>query len=143
MFTCIIKAKMKHFALPQRKAIFFSLFLETKPVMFYAASFISQFADKGELFGWGNSKYGQFFSVTEEQQLSDPTSHVGNIRGIGSHRRRVRGKVCIMFNCRPLGMGTDPTRIRKKLKFHTAFVLYVFVWGYGILGKGPNLEYAR
>jgi hypothetical protein len=27
---------------------------------------------QGDVFGWGNSEYGQFRSVTEEQQLSTP-----------------------------------------------------------------------
>lgn len=30
-------------------------------------------SDRGEVFGWGNSEYGQFQSVTEEQQLAFPT----------------------------------------------------------------------
>ena len=28
------------------------------------------FYSEGEVFGWGNSEYGQFYLVTEEQQLS-------------------------------------------------------------------------
>ena len=33
---------------------------------------------RGEVFGWGNSEYGQFSMVTEDQQLHTPTHlHLG------------------------------------------------------------------
>ena len=38
---------------------------------FVISNFIS---DKGEVFGWGNSEYGQFKMVTEEQQINSPVS---------------------------------------------------------------------
>ena len=75
--------------------------------------------DKGEVYGWGNSEYGQFQTVTDEQQLSVPTKldlgkTVGKVIDIASG-----GTICMVLN-----------------ESHD-----VFVWGYGILGKGPNLEH--
>jgi len=74
--------------------------------------------DKGELFGWGNSEYGQFREITDEQQINEPkllSLGIGKIKDIASG-----GTVCLVLN----EAGE------------------VFVWGYGILGKGPNLTTA-
>ena len=54
--------------------------------------------DRGEVFGWGNSEYGQFNSVTEEQQLSRPTKldvdkTVGKVIDIASG-----GSICMVLN---------------------------------------------
>ena len=85
-----------------------------------AADCVLALNDKGEIFGWGNSEYGQFQSVTDEQQLSTPTKlnvneFVGKVIDIAAG-----GTICMVLNDN-----------------HD-----VFVWGYGILGKGPNLEQA-
>ena len=85
-----------------------------------AADCVLALNDKGEVFGWGNSEYGQFQSVTDEQQLSTPTKlnineFVGKVIDIAAG-----GTICMVLNDN-----------------HD-----VFVWGYGILGKGPNLEQA-
>jgi len=72
--------------------------------------------DEGELFGWGNSEYGQFGSVTDEQQINTPTHlplGIGKIKDIASG-----GTVCLALN----EAGE------------------VYVWGFGILGKGPKLN---
>ena len=84
-----------------------------------AADCVLALNDKGEVFGWGNSEYGQFQTVTDEQQLSIPTKLnvnevVGKVIDIASG-----GTICMVLN-----------------EDHD-----VFVWGYGILGKGPNLEH--
>jgi len=74
--------------------------------------------DKGDLFGWGNSEYGQFREITEEQQINQPTHlpfDIGRIKDVASG-----GTVCLALN-------EDG---------------HVYVWGYGILGKGPNLRTA-
>eukprot|EP00088_Acartia_fossae_P034117 TRINITY_DN3499_c0_g1_i5.p1 TRINITY_DN3499_c0_g1~~TRINITY_DN3499_c0_g1_i5.p1 ORF type:complete len:479 (-),score=27.40 TRINITY_DN3499_c0_g1_i5:56-1462(-) len=74
--------------------------------------------DKGEIFGWGNSEYGQFREITEEQQINTPThfpTDIGKIVDIASG-----GTVCLAVNEEG----------------------EVFVWGYGILGKGPKLTSA-
>ena len=38
-----------------------------------AADCVLALSDKGEVFGWGNSEYGQLSSVTGEQQICNPT----------------------------------------------------------------------
>ena len=83
-----------------------------------AADCVLALSDKGEVFGWGNSEYGQFQTVTDEQQLSTPTKLnineiVGKVKDVASG-----GTICMVLN-----ENND-----------------VYVWGYGILGKGPNLE---
>ena len=85
-----------------------------------AADCVLALSDKGEVFGWGNSEYGQFQTVTDEQQLSTATKLnvneiVGKVKDVASG-----GTVCLLLN-----ENND-----------------VFVWGYGILGKGPDLEQA-
>ena len=61
---------------------------------FVISNFIS---DKGEVFGWGNSEYGQFKMVTEEQQINSPVklnlSSVGKIIDIASG-----GSMCMVLN---------------------------------------------
>ena len=53
--------------------------------------------DRGEVFGWGNSEYGQLSSVTEEQQMSNPTKlslpGIGKIIDIASG-----GSICLILN---------------------------------------------
>ena len=69
------------------------------------------------MFGWGNSEYNQLRSVTQEQQVNSPTmlpvSGLGEVVDIASG-----GTVCLV----------------------TTREGQVWVWGYGILGKGPDLE---
>uniref|UniRef100_A0A8D2BX21 RCC1-like G exchanging factor-like protein n=1 Tax=Sus scrofa TaxID=9823 RepID=A0A8D2BX21_PIG len=70
----------------------------------------------GSLFGWGNSEYLQLASVTDSTQVNVPRclpfSGVGQVK-----QAACGGTGCAVLN----GEG------------------HVFVWGYGILGKGPNL----
>jgi len=84
-----------------------------------AADCVLALNDKGEVFGWGNSEYGQFSSITEEQQICHPThlklEGVGKVKDIASG-----GTVCMVL--------TEDGE--------------VFVWGYGILGVGPTLDMA-
>ena len=58
---------------------------------------ILHFSDKGEVFGWGNSEYGQFKMVTEEQQINTPVKlnlgSVGKIIDIASG-----GSICMVLN---------------------------------------------
>ncbi|XP_073740317.1 RCC1-like G exchanging factor-like protein isoform X1 [Callorhinus ursinus] len=71
---------------------------------------------EGGLFGWGNSEYLQLAAVTNSTQVNVPRclpfSGVGKVR-----QAACGGTGCAVLN----GEG------------------HVFVWGYGILGKGPNL----
>ncbi|MEE6469821.1 hypothetical protein FKM82_008786 [Ascaphus truei] len=73
-------------------------------------------SEEGDLFGWGNSEYLQLASITDATQVSVPRHlpfpHVGTVKQVACG-----GTGCAALN----GDGN------------------VFVWGYGILGKGPNL----
>ncbi|XP_063670510.1 RCC1-like G exchanging factor-like protein isoform X7 [Pan troglodytes] len=70
----------------------------------------------GGLFGWGNSEYLQLASVTDSTQVNVPRCL--HFSGVGKVRQAACGGTgCAVLN----GEG------------------HVFVWGYGILGKGPNL----
>ncbi|XP_066869455.1 RCC1-like G exchanging factor-like protein isoform X8 [Kogia breviceps] len=70
----------------------------------------------GNLFGWGNSEYLQLASVTDSTQVNVPRRLP--FSGVGQVKQAVSGGTgCAVLN----GEG------------------HVFVWGYGILGKGPNL----
>ncbi|XP_050432299.1 RCC1-like G exchanging factor-like protein [Adelges cooleyi] len=74
--------------------------------------------DKGEVFGWGNSEYGQLFLNSDTYQVNTPRAlslkdTVGKVTDIGAS-----GSACIALN----DEGT------------------VFVWGFGILGKGPEFK---
>ncbi|RUS77207.1 hypothetical protein EGW08_015034 [Elysia chlorotica] len=74
-------------------------------------------SDKGDVFGWGNSEYGQLGLVTDLTQVNMaahlPTSRCGRVV-----KAVAGGSLCALLN--------DAGQ--------------VFVWGFGILGKGPKLE---
>lgn len=74
--------------------------------------------DKGQVFGWGNSEYGQLRLATSEMQLHTPRylplpQIFGKIVDVAAS-----GTACLILN--------DAGE--------------VFVWGYGILGKGPVVD---
>ncbi|KAF3840603.1 hypothetical protein F7725_006465 [Dissostichus mawsoni] len=71
----------------------------------------------GDLYGWGNSEYLQLASVTEATQMNSP--------------RRLPLKGCGKLVQAACG-GTQVAALNDKGE--------VFVWGYGILGKGPKLS---
>jgi len=76
--------------------------------------------DKGHIFGWGNSEYNQLNLATSETQLHTPrylplSSVYGEIVDVATS-----GTACLILN--------DAGQ--------------VFVWGYGILGKGPIVEHS-
>ncbi|XP_042298457.1 RCC1-like G exchanging factor-like protein [Sceloporus undulatus] len=72
-------------------------------------------SEDGELFGWGNSEYLQLASVTESTQVNVP-------RHLPFKVGRVKEAAC---------GGTVNALLNEEG--------HVFVWGYGILGKGPKL----
>ncbi|XP_026528143.1 RCC1-like G exchanging factor-like protein isoform X2 [Notechis scutatus] len=72
-------------------------------------------SETGELFGWGNSEYLQLTSVTETTQVNVP-------RHLHFNVGKVKEASC---------GGTGNAILTEEG--------HVFVWGYGILGKGPNL----
>ncbi|CAL1540172.1 unnamed protein product [Lymnaea stagnalis] len=74
-------------------------------------------SESGDLFGWGNSEYNQLGLVTSETQVNlprhIPVPHCGKvIKAVAG------GSSCALLN--------DQGQ--------------VYVWGFGILGKGPKLE---
>ena len=84
-----------------------------------AADCVLALNDQGDVFGWGNSEYGQFSSVTPDQQVCSPVKldlkEVGKVIDIASG-----GSICMVLNDQ-----------------HD-----VWVWGFGILGQGPNVDFS-
>lgn len=76
--------------------------------------------DKGEVFGWGNSEYGQ---ISQEgiQQINVPTN-LKYLNGVGKVVDIAAGG----SSCAVLNESGD-----------------VFVWGFGLLGLGPNVDYLK
>ncbi|XP_006821037.1 RCC1-like G exchanging factor-like protein [Saccoglossus kowalevskii] len=74
-------------------------------------------SENGKVFGWGNSEYNQLSRITQHSQVNTPIhlpfDGVGKVVDIATG-----GTMCAILN----DAGS------------------VFVWGYGILGKGPNLS---
>lgn len=76
--------------------------------------------DKGEVFGWGNSEYGQLTIQEGVQQINTPT-HLKFLKGIGKVIDiAAGGSFCAVLN-------EDGN---------------MFTWGFGILGMGPNVEHS-
>ncbi|XP_075153222.1 RCC1-like G exchanging factor-like protein [Haematobia irritans] len=75
--------------------------------------------DKGDVFGWGNSEYGQLDdSENAESQINSPR-HLQLTKGIGKFKDIASGgSFCMVLNEEGL----------------------VYTWGYGILGFGPYVE---
>ncbi|KAI4497476.1 hypothetical protein M0802_007487 [Mischocyttarus mexicanus] len=82
------------------------------------ADCILALSDKGKLFGWGNSEYGQLLTNNDNYQVNIATElnipkEVGHIVDIAAG-----GCFCMILNS-----SGD-----------------VYVWGYGILGLGPQVQ---
>uniref|UniRef100_UPI00398EEC77 RCC1-like G exchanging factor-like protein isoform X1 n=2 Tax=Pristiophorus japonicus TaxID=55135 RepID=UPI00398EEC77 len=77
-------------------------------------------SEDGDLFGWGNSEYLQLSAVTEATQVNVP-KHLP-FKGVGKIKQAACG-------------GTHAAILNREGN--------VFVWGYGILGKGCNLSESR
>ncbi|KAM3958604.1 RCC1-like G exchanging factor-like protein [Aphomia sociella] len=76
--------------------------------------------DKGELFGWGNSEYGQVPMSNKSQQVNMSYALVNFTKGLGKITDiAAGGSFCLIVN----EQGD------------------VFVWGYGLLGLGPNVQH--
>lgn len=76
--------------------------------------------DKGEVFGWGNSEYGQLTQQDGIQQINTPTN-LKFLKGLGKVTDiAAGGSFCAVLN-----ENGD-----------------VFTWGFGILGFGPNVEHS-
>ncbi|XP_052764495.1 RCC1-like G exchanging factor-like protein [Mya arenaria] len=74
-------------------------------------------SESGDVFGWGNSEYNQLSMVTQETQVSVPKylpiKNCGKITQIASG-----GSSCMVLNEKG----------------------EVYVWGFGVLGKGPKVD---
>ncbi|XP_012925926.1 RCC1-like G exchanging factor-like protein isoform X1 [Heterocephalus glaber] len=85
----------------------------------------------GAVFGWGNSEYLQLASITDSTQVSVPRSLP--FSGVG----KVKQVACGGTGCAVLNgeapSGSDRCAVQDREEGS------VFVWGYGILGKGPKL----
>ncbi|XP_042908664.1 RCC1-like G exchanging factor-like protein [Parasteatoda tepidariorum] len=84
-----------------------------------AADCVLAVSSKGDVFGWGNSEYRQLNLATEKQQINVPTYlnlNLGKITQVASG-----GTICAVVN--------------EKGNVH--------VWGYGILGQGPNVSSSK
>ncbi|KAI5634820.1 regulator of chromosome condensation (RCC1) repeat domain-containing protein [Phthorimaea operculella] len=78
--------------------------------------------DRGELFGWGNSEYGQVPMQGGQQQVNMSYSLLSLTRGLGKIVDiAAGGSFCLIVN----DQGD------------------VFVWGYGLLGLGPNVQHSK
>lgn len=101
--------------------------------------------DKGKVFGWGNSEYGQIPGIGDNQQVNiateikacDDLGRITDIASGGSFCMVLNGKFCFfIYQC------------IEWMNKHLFFILYysdageVFVWGYGILGFGPEVRRA-
>ncbi|XP_013187025.1 RCC1-like G exchanging factor-like protein [Amyelois transitella] len=76
--------------------------------------------DQGELFGWGNSEYGQIPMSTKQQQVNMSYALVNFTKGLGKIVDvAAGGSFCLIVN------------------EHGD----VFVWGFGLLGLGPNVQH--
>ncbi|CAH1986118.1 unnamed protein product [Acanthoscelides obtectus] len=85
------------------------------------SDFVLAVNDKGQVFGWGNTEYGQLTLPDGSQQVAVPThvrmlEQVGKIKSVASG-----GSFCLAVN--------DAGQ--------------VFSWGYGLLGVGPNAQQSR
>ncbi|KAL4704416.1 hypothetical protein ACJJTC_000415 [Scirpophaga incertulas] len=77
--------------------------------------------DKGELFGWGNSEYGQVPMATKQHQVNMSYALLNYTKGLGKIMDIASGgSFCLIVN----EQGD------------------AFVWGYGLLGLGPNVKYS-
>lgn len=85
-----------------------------------AADCVLALNDKGEAFGWGNSEYHQLGMVTTSPQTPNPLylpfhNTVGKIKHVSAG-----GTVCGLINAEG----------------------NAYVWGFGLLGKGPDFQQA-
>ncbi|CAG9808552.1 unnamed protein product [Chironomus riparius] len=77
--------------------------------------------DKGEVFGWGNSEYNQILLDSDEQQINVPL-HLKYLKNIGKVTDIAAGGSFSMI------LNDEGN---------------VFVWGYGLLGFGPNVDFCK
>lgn len=108
-----------------------------KLILIYTSNSIK---DKGDVFGWGNSEYAQFSSATNEMQLNVPR----RLR-FANFQKKIVDVACGGTMCGVLdGTKTTCFFLLEKIlnnNFKMAENGLVYVWGYGILGKGPAVDH--
>lgn len=101
--------------------------------------------EKGDLFGWGNTEYGQFnllAGISRDQQQIHTPRHIiraeryGRIVDIAAG-----GSFCLILN----GNNTCTTFKHVYVQLIRHFLLVengeVYTWGYGVLGFGPEVNH--
>ena len=97
--------------------------------------------DKGKIFGWGNTEYGQIPAVTDCQQVNIATElkmceSLGKIVDIASG-----GSFCMILNSTYLLLYIILLQILDQIYFsRSPGEGNVYVWGFGILGLGPEAQ---
>ncbi|XP_017774213.1 PREDICTED: Williams-Beuren syndrome chromosomal region 16 protein [Nicrophorus vespilloides] len=82
------------------------------------SDFVLALNDKGEVFGWGNTEYKQITLPDGSQQICNPIS-MKMLTGLGKIKDiSTGGSFCLIVN--------EDGR--------------VFVWGFGLLGSGPEVQ---
>ncbi|CAG9855374.1 unnamed protein product [Phyllotreta striolata] len=85
------------------------------------SDFVMALNDKGEVFGWGNTEYGQITLPGGDQQISTP-HHIKMLDKLGKIKCvATAGAFCLVVNENG----------------------QVYSWGYGLLGTGPNVELSK
>ncbi|KAF7495311.1 E3 ubiquitin-protein ligase HERC2 [Sarcoptes scabiei] len=86
-----------------------------------AADCVLALNDKGQIFGWGNSEYGQLASATDNAQVNVSRQLFAKNQQDFFVNVAASGSMCALSN-----------RAGR-----------VCVWGYGFLGLGPNVKHLR
>lgn len=82
------------------------------------SDFVMALNDRGDVFGWGNTEYGQLTTSDNVQQLSFPT-YIKTLKPLGKVVDIAAGG----SSCLALNENRD-----------------LFAWGFGILGAGPEVQ---
>nr|XP_022899731.1 RCC1-like G exchanging factor-like protein [Onthophagus taurus] len=85
------------------------------------SDFVMALNEKGDVFGWGNTEYGQLITPGNEQQVANPT-YIVSTKNLG----KIKDVATSGTSCMILNDSGD-----------------VFVWGYGILGTGPLVQHSE
>ncbi|MEQ2175205.1 hypothetical protein GOODEAATRI_015699, partial [Goodea atripinnis] len=100
----------------------------------------------GQLFGWGNSEYRQLSLATESTQLITSYPNPNLYSTVEIMKKIILADSAVSHTCPASQTQQREGRI-SDITLRRAFTIKareergeVFVWGYGILGKGPKLS---
>lgn len=101
--------------------------------------FLSLIPDKGEVFGWGNTEYGQLATDSDDNPQITLPRHLSFLKECGKIVDiAAGGSFCMVLN----GKSVKNLLTLNKIKSYRFFFPEngdVFSWGYGILGFGPEV----